>query len=607
MTPPALQTLSPGQIKLLIVMTFQHLPQSQKAIQPLLNWQRERLQSECARLTELGWLSIYSGRWGVPSELQERVARYAWRNDLIPAQPAPVMTVRALSSGLETRRLFTRQLRASLYTGDVDGFALYADQCRRLSFDVHPLDEFWRPFDPEWLDWLAPAIRVHLLNRRMLSSEALEPEERAYLETAVFQRPEAFDQEAIVNLAFEALLAGRLEIGQRLVGKVDHPAALACLAFAQVQRGENAIKQYQKARADLRKLTGRRNVVFGGEYGWLELLALIATGDLSEAEKWLIHGPDLPVLRQILQLAQGQDQSAKLPEWKPGKGLAGLLCALLYGWCERTHKGWDAEAKRLQQDGRVWLADQYFALLGKPVSSGLPSLLAVLERKPAWKLALEAMEKLRPAPKAEPAPAHNLRMLWKVDVYGEGTSLGIEPIEQKLTKQGWTAGRAVALKRLAQDYPIMSHLTPADRGICRAIQTERMGYYGQVHISIDHQAAAPYLVGHPLVIRRSTDTPLRVQAVRGRLNMAPLEDGCRVTFEHPKPYAIRGQFLEILQLNACESSLLAILGKGLHVPAAGQEQLAGILRSLSDQILGDLPPDPDLDLQDQLRKALRDS
>ncbi len=78
---------------------------------PLLgsHWQREQLQAECARLTELGWLSVSSGRWEVPTELQERVARYAWRNDLIPEQPVPAVVVRDLGA-LSTRSGWTGSL-----------------------------------------------------------------------------------------------------------------------------------------------------------------------------------------------------------------------------------------------------------------------------------------------------------------------------------------------------------------------------------------------------------------------------------------------------------------------------------------------------------------
>lgn len=605
----AIQTLSPAQIELLVMLTFEHAPQTQKAMLPLLgpDWRREQLQLECGRLVELGWLKQTSGRWGVAPEFQERVARYAWRNGLIPEVTAARLTTRDLSGvGLESRRRICANLRKALYTGDSESFASSAVLVSRCEFTIHPLAELWQPFDPDWLEWLAPPIRLHLLNYRMLSEEPLTPEERSYLEAAVLKHPEVYDQKSVVQLALESLLAGRVEIGESLASQVDHPAALACLAFAHMQRGQAdlAVKQYHKARADLRKLTGRRNVGFGGEYGWLEILALIETGNLVEAQKWLAHGPKLPVLRQILELAQGHDQSSKLPDWTSLQGLEGLLCALLYSWCDTSHPGWEKEARRLEQQGRHWLAEQYRALLGKTPHSGMRSLLAVLERKPVWKLALEAMEKLAPAPKTRPAPTHNLRLIWLVEVYTEGSQLGIEPVEQKLSKQGWTSGRPVALKRLVKDYPVMEHLTPADRDICRAIRTVRTGYYGQVDISLDPSAAAPYLVDHPLVFRRSTSTPLRVQSVRGKLKMTQRKKGTWVTFELPKAYTIRGQCLEILQINACERGLMGILGQGLLVPAAGQEQLARVLESLSDEIVSDLPGDPDFDLRQQLQKAL---
>ena len=154
MNAPAIQTLTPGQIELLIMLTFQHLPQSQKTMLPLLgsHWQREQLQIECARLTELGWLSVTSGRRGVPPELQERVARYAWRNDLLPQQSAPDLTVRGLEGSSEARRRITRQLRTALYTGDTECFVdvgafgswAYQFVAIRTSFQKEEGEYTWR-------------------------------------------------------------------------------------------------------------------------------------------------------------------------------------------------------------------------------------------------------------------------------------------------------------------------------------------------------------------------------------------------------------------------------------------------------------------------------
>jgi len=152
---------------------------------------------------------------------------------------------------------------------------------------------------------------------------------------------------------------------------------------------------------------------------------------------------------------------------------------------------------------------------------------------------------------------------------------------------------------------VLAPVTAADRGICRAIRTQRSGYYGQVDISFDVQAAAPYLIGHPLVFRRGTGESLRVTAARPRLEITAKGPDWEVRLVCPPSYAIHAQQLEVLQFNVCERGLLAGLGKGLLVPPAGQGRLYNILRDLSGQFLGELPPDPDRHLAAELGRALR--
>jgi hypothetical protein len=138
----------------------------------------------------------------------------------------------------------------------------------------------------------------------------------------------------------------------------------------------------------------------------------------------------------------------------------------------------------------------------------LVKLTDLLQPKPAWELALDALKRLsrrphrrpdrrQPAPGLAADPARQLRHL--------------EPREQKRTKSGgWTRGRAVSVQRLYEEAERMPHLTPQDRAICACIVKEQPPrFYGAsrwVYL-LDLDRALIAAVGHPrlLATRRATN------------------------------------------------------------------------------------------------------
>lgn len=580
----AIQSLSSAQLELLTLLIFQQAGASQASLLRLLppHWDRTSVQQVLAGLVEIGWTEQSGSAWRVPAELQERVARYAWRNWPLPLQPGPRERLSA--------SLTVRELRVALYAGDQEHFLFHWQ---------HHQPDFWQPFDPEWLDWLKPAIAERLMEQRVLSGPPLSREEAAYLEA----RSALLRTEVRVELAFQALLSGRLEMGERLAAGIEHPSALACLAFAQMQRGEAgpAARTYGLARAELRKLTGRRKVHLEGAQGWLELLALIECRP-GEIEKWLSDAaPPVPALQRIGRFSLGVKPAGF--SWRSGRGLEGLLEALLLTWQGRPQAEWERELELLQKAGQHWLAAEYASLLGRPQSHrtlGTRSLLAVLNVRAPWEQALESLGKLR----SPSHPEQGIRMVWKVEVYRDGRSLTIEPLEQKRGAKGWSDGRPVSLKRLAEDWATRTHLSEADRQICRTIHQVRSGYYGQTDVHIDTRAAAPHLIGHPLVLHRETGLPLVVRRVRPRLQIATRGEDWLLQFHTPADYQISQGRLDILQTNESESGLQSALEGGLVVPPEGQARFYDLLRGLSGQFVGVLPEDPEAELLLQLREQL---
>ncbi len=530
-------------------------------------WQRSTVHSVLDELVDAGWVEQFGLGWRVPVALQERAARYAWRNLALPLHLGPREKLAA--------PLTLRELRVSLYAGDEEHFAFHWE---------HQQPDFWKPFDPQWLDWLKPAIWQRLVEQRLLRGPALSEEECAYLES----KAGSLSAKLRLELALQALLRGRLEVGEDLARGLDQPDALVCLAFAQMQRGQadQSVQTYARARAELRKRTGKRKAKLEGPCSWLELLALIESSP-ADIEKWLSdNSPRIRVLYNLARFALGAPQPLEV--WREGQGLEGLLEALLLTWQGRSHSGWEREMTELQKAGQHWLAAEYASLLGRPQAHralGTRSLLVALNLRAPWERALDVLEKLRAAPES----SFGLRMVWKVEVYREGSSLTMEPVEQKRGPKGWSEGRAVSLKRLAQDWPSRPHLLEADRQICRLIRQVDTGYPGHNDVILNVRAAAAHLIGHPLVMHRETGRLLTVSQVRPRLEATLQGEDWLLKMVTPVDYQLQDGSLGILQCNRCETALQAALGEGLLVPAAGQGRFSELLRGLSGDFLGSLP------------------
>ena len=567
-----IQSLTPLQLELLTLLVFQQAGLSQATMLRLLPpaWERSSVNEVLGELVEAGWVEQFGLGWRVPVSLQERAARYAWRNLALPLRLGPREELAA--------PLALRELRVALYAGDEEHFAFHWG---------HQQPDFWKPFDPEWLDWLKPAIWERLIEQRVLSGPVLHEKEAAYLES----RSQRLAAKVRVELAFQALLGGRLEVGEELARGVDQPAGLACLAFAQMQRGqaELAAKSYAQARAELRRRTGKRKVQLEGPSAWLELLALMESSP-GEIEKWLSDSaPKIPALYGLARMALGTPSAVE--PWRGGEGLEGLLEALLLTWQGRPQPAWEREVAELEKGGQHWLAAEYASLLGRPQAHralGTRSLLAALNLRPHWERALEALEKVRAAPET----VYDLRLVWKVEVYRDGTSLTMEPVEQKRGARGWSEGRVVSLKRLAGDWSARPHLLEADRQICGLI---RQVHSGLDEVLLNTRQAAPFLIGHPLVLHRETGRRLTVSRARPRLDVTVQGQDWLLKMVTPTDYQLQNGTLRILQCNECETALQSALGDGLLVPPEGQLRFCDLLRGLSGEFVGSLPegyPDP---------------
>ncbi len=318
-------------------------------------------------------------------------------------------------------------------------------------------------------------------------------------------------------------------------------------------------------------------------------LALVMTGQGKPEECYALHyalGPQrpMPLLFQTLAL-----------HWLGEQPQAGVLATLAL------------HARQAVDKGERWYPQEAVALLDAlgfagelPVvgetPAGLVKLVDLLQPKPTWELALDALERLAPDNRAPDQSDSDLRLVWLLVLQGSYASL--EPREQTRTKSGgWTRGRAVTLQRLAEDSERMPHLSPRDRAICACIVRERssghFGGQGQQSYRLDPDRALLAAIGHPLVFGNLADNaPLALVRAGPTLTVAKRSRDILVRIE-PFPQEGRtllpvpetAQRIRLVQFDAAHRDIATILGQdGLSVPKAAEERLLDGLAAVAPML-----------------------
>jgi len=395
---------------------------------------------------------------------------------------------------------------------------------------------------------------------------------------------------------------------------------LALTAWLCVLRGDYAaaIARFDEAQQVIRKRTRKRNVYVPGIPGALYLLALLRRGDPEDFARVQqqvrvclrasVTDPIEYAFRVIGDLASVLAGTSKLEECYALHYLLGrrgpmelLLQTLALHWLgERPDSDALATlaryANQAAENGASWYVSEVAAVLdafgfagGLPAVDDLPpglvKLTDLLQPKPTWELALEALKRVAPDSDQGAQPEGDLRLVWLLALHGNYATL--EPREQKRAKGGgWTRGRAVALQRLAEESQQMTHLTPRDRAICACIVREHAsGYFArqvQRIYRLDHDCALLAAIGHPLVLGDPSDSgPLELVRGGPALTVVKRSRDILVSIEpFPEegrsvvPVRQTAQRIRLVQLDPAHRQIGAILGRdGLSVPKGAERQL----------------------------------
>jgi hypothetical protein len=489
------------------------------------------------------------------------------------------------------------------------------------------LDMFGRPFDASFLallqPWAQETILTTLLPDGLASLTAVAP----LMTTAkqLLDLPGEHNRRLLTLYAQHSVLCGQLESAQALVeplGVAFGPAMQGALALFKNNVPE-AAATFEVALKQMRQETGRASSVFPGLLGYLLVLALLRSGDarlLKKAQSYLTHGmraqaADVGVYANLNYLAQVQSSTRQLGDNNRPMPASAPLQLLLEGLVDFWLGADKSELQSLklaelclksEAAGFDFIAAQAAELLGRGAGEnsaefaqrartlhdkmGIAPLADWFEKQEAWQRQLDALAKLSTSSSATANPS---RLIWELTQ--SARHIGLAPREQKRKgKTGWTAGRAVALKRLSEDATSIDFLTAQDRQVCSAIRKENFGYYGSVAYDIDVNAALPLLIGHPLVFTDATQG-IRVEIVRGepeleikktaantltlRLqpDLASASDNVVVVKETPTR-------LRVIQITDEHRRIAAILGHSLKVPERAKTQVLEAIRAISSLI-----------------------
>ncbi|MFM1841286.1 MAG: hypothetical protein RLZZ490_17 [Cyanobacteriota bacterium] len=551
---------------------------------------------------------------------------------------------------------FIREVRIGIYRQDLEFIEqqfqdYYHFSSRpRLSFSDILLKTINNPFDSEWLSGLQPKfLSIALTDLMDQSLERLSPADESFeiLKEFALEKVESpIGEEILVALLTaqdQFFFRGELDDLKRLIkrletnGKDLHPCysfiIQASVALLQGQYAE-AIANYETALKGIRRLTGKRKIYFSDLSGILCLFALIGEGSpqsLTKAQDFikiaLKAGHYVGVYNlfdSVVDWLNG-DRNARTYlenhcDFSPGEiSIESFVKLLIHHWLQKESSSpWLAEAKSFYQDAfradYQWFAMTIADLLGRYESenktiyetmatewqekTGIVSVLDIIKPQSEWELSLQALANLTNTRTTTTTHAAvtgaNKRLAWFVTYYSP-ENVHLSPKEQSLSKKGeWTAGRAIAMKRLSRRSADVDYLSPQDERVCGHIETYSYGYYGQVDYQFNDKALVE-LIGHPLVFwEDNPNIPIDIVAGEPQLQIKKTGNKKLVIKLEPRissesdVIAIKESLtrLKVIAVTPEHRRIATILGNKnrLEVPIAAQEKVMNAINAVASLV-----------------------
>jgi len=527
-----------------------------------------------------------------------------------------------------------RLIRLAIYANDADGFSTNRDLHHKKCDASRAADLLGQlfamvPLAPGWLASRRPVIQLALFDAKLsafLRTGVPGPDLPALLDHYRAQQDkEGFAAVRPALLLFD-LLAGKLDDVQRGIAAVEDPVGIirqaleGTVAFLR-GRNEAALQHYRDALKLHRKHVGKRKVFLDGVHGLFFMMALLRANDAAlqaEAQAGLdaalssssAYSGGLAALQALLWLAQGLEPKARallgqLRAAMPAEPLSAACVALAehavnadltHAHQADLHSRFERLKAQLPLVVRIYaeiLASvaaspgpykAYLSEAGQGVEIAFTQLIQV--RQP-WERALESLDAFLGAGASKTTSGQGSRKAKRLVWFLDPETRTIEVAEQSTKgKDGWTDGRAVAMKRLHERDPRLDYLTEQDRTALRSIRKETSGWYGDESYNFDTARTIPALVGHPAVFdARHRSQPIELVRYPLELVVTERRGGYHVAVSHTATTPT--VFLEaetptryrVVEFPERMLTVQEILGRrGLIVPHSARDQLVALIR-----------------------------
>lgn len=514
-------------------------------------------------------------------------------------------------------------------SGTVDRLMAVAgpsDQRHGGGFGTAPLLLSHCPRDIGFIDGLSPALadRVAAAHVEMaIDHGAFAGPADALIDT-LLGRDREWATAPLLDRALMRLdiLGERPEAARVRIGRVrafDPVAALAAEATLEFLTGSavDSLRQFRAALGQHRKAIGRNKAALPREFAVFHVLALIAASDPTLRNQIATLRDIIGQTRSkvatavsgLMELDSAREDLAK--KWADHLvGLSGqsraqeapldtAVAAMALAVIDAPKAGAreDQDWRAIQRWGtyarlaaRI-TAQSHAAVLANPgiwrgvldtLGSGYArEFMKIVPIRPAWDRALDKVQAFLAPPQAvkAEAPARDRRLIFTFD----SDTLEIVPLEQMAKRDGWSAGRAVSLKRLHQRDTKLDYLTDEDVKVVGTI-SNRYAYYESGY-EFDTVRSPPALIGHPRVF--DADAPdRRVDIVGHPVELVVREAGDHLHLELSHPCNAPQVFVEretptrwrVIEVTPAMVELNAILGpRGLEAPKEARDRVVALI------------------------------
>jgi superfamily II DNA or RNA helicase len=529
-----------------------------------------------------------------------------------------------------------RLIRLEIYTNDEVEFRLNCNLFEKTYGSQSTLmflaSAFYNvPLEADWIATRHPVIQAPLLEAKLNSfivtglAGSEMPAMIALCRTQ--QGQEGFEGLRTQLLRYD-LLAGRLDDVRDAAKTIEDSAGdtreslEGAVAFLE-GRNDAALLHYREALKLRRKRIGKRKIFLEQEHRVLFLLALLRANDaalhseiqtgldaaMAEYESAARDG-GLQAIQAMLWLVQGLEAKARelvgrLLKGIPAAPLAGACVALAGHAVDAANSrgNRDDYANRFGQfkDVLPLIARIYAEILAEVAAhpgpyrawlDGLPGIAftKIIQTLQPWERALESLGVFLgdgdAAGDTGKTQRKTKRLVWFLDPDGKDVTVAEQSTKGR---DGWTDGRAVAMKRLYEQDPRLDYLTPQDRTALRTIRKETGGWYGEETFYFDINRTVPALVGHPAVFHAGRRLqPLELVSHPVELLVTEDRGGYRIALSHTShepTVFIEAETPSRYRVVEFPQKLMAVqeilTEKGLSVPVTARDQVVAIVQRTS--------------------------